>query len=259
MKKCSNLFFFMLACAVAVAAQTSPTAGQPSSTSSTAAAAADAPAGVTVVKFNWEHIRRPAEWDAPAASSAAGQTVENPRSGGIPEETSRSRVPRVFGGTAPTTSRTRTTATTGESAATSGGRDRPSSTPPPTPGQRGAADYFYQLRLTNGGERRIESVDWEYLFLEPGTRKELGRHRFLSPRRAKPGETFTLKVGSLSPPARVVSAVSLDKKRKPFDERVVVRCVAYDDGTFARREGTAETDCDALREASERARQRRQE
>lgn len=257
MKKCPNLILFMLACAATAAAQTSQTAGPPSSTSSTAAAA-DAPAGVTVVKFNWERIRRPADWDAPAAS-APSQTVENPRSGGIPEEPNRNRVPRALGGSAPMTTRTRTTATTGESVATSGGRDRPSNTPPPTPGQRGAADYFYQLRLTNGGERRIESVDWEYLFLEPGTQKEVGRHHFLSPRRAKPGETFTLKVGSLSPPARVVSAVALDKKRKPFDERVVVRCVAYDDGTFARREGAAETDCDSLREASERARRRRQQ
>jgi len=246
MKKGFNVLLFLLLCAAAGPAQTSPSPP----------AAADAPANVTVVKFNWERIQRPTEWDAPV-NSAASQTVEDGRASTIPQEPSGSRAPAPLGGSSSTASRGRTP-TTGRGAAMSGDGNRPSDTPQPAL-ERGAADYVYQLRITNGGERRVESVDWEYVFLDPGTKKELGRHRFLSPRRAKPGETFTLTAPSLSPPARVVSAVAIDKKRKPFDERVVVRCVAYADGTFARREGAAEADCDALREATARAQRRRKQ
>jgi hypothetical protein len=253
MKKCSNLFFLVLACAAAATAQTSPTVGQQSPTVS-----ADAPAGVTVVKFNWERVPRRAVWESPAGS-AADQTVENPRSGGIPLPVRNDDgKPVPIGPSSSAAQRERERSQASRNSTSAIGSERLGSNNSRPGPASGVADYLYQLRITNGGERRVESVDWEYLFLEPGTQKELGRHRFLSPRRAKPGETFTLKVGSLSPPARVVSAVSLDKKRKPFDERIVVRCVAYSDGTFARRAGAAEADCDSLREASERARRRRQ-
>ncbi len=244
MKKGSHVLTFLLLCAAAGAAQTTPPT------------AADAPANVAVVKFNWERIPRRSEWDAPV-SSAVNQKIDDPRPGPVPAETSDNRAPAPFGRSTSSSQRERERSQASRDSTSAAGGERPGSNASQSRPASGVADYVYQLRITNGGKLRVEGVDWEYLFLDPGTKQELGRHRFLSPRRAKPGETFTLKGESLSPPTRVVPAGSLDKKRKPFDERVVVRCVAYADGTFARREGAAEADCDSLREATARAERRR--
>ena len=243
MKRGLPVLIFLLCCAGRGPAQSAPPA-----------AAADAPPGVAVVKFNWERIQRRTEFDN-SVYSAASQTVEDPRAGTLPQDTGTLRLPAPVGRSS---SATRDSARQGRStvvtAAPSGSDPNAAQGSRPAPGGGAADDHVYQLRIKNGGERRVESVDWECLFLDPGTKKELGRHRFITARRVKPGETLTLAAASASPPTRVVSAAALDKKRKAFDERVVVRCVAYADGTFARRDGAPETDCDGLREAATRAR-----
>ncbi|MCA1613000.1 MAG: hypothetical protein LC800_02360 [Acidobacteria bacterium] len=245
MKRGVHVFLFLLLCAAAGTAQT-PTP-----------AAAESPAGVAVIKFNWERVPEDTGWDAPAFP-VTSQTVEDPRgadrapvgSGRTSSVNSTRERGTLRGAPAPVSAELPATQT----------QSAPPS--PPTPQRhpmpaRGKGAYVYRLRLKNGGERRVESVDWEYLFLDPETKKELARHRFTSPQRAKPSETFTLKALSASPPSRVVTASALGKKRKPFDERIVVRCVAYADGTFARREGAAESDCDGLREVASRARRQK--
>lgn len=247
MKRGVHVVLFLLLCAAVGAAQT-PTP-----------AAADSPAALAVVKFNWERVPEDTGWDAPAFP-AANQSVEDPRGN-----------PPGQGSMAPLGGRTSSINNTRDRGHTLRGAPPPASAEPPatmtqsapaptspTPPRhpmpaRGKGAYVYRLRLKNGAASRVESVDWEYLFLDPETKKELGRHRFVSRRRAKPAETFTLDAASVSPPSRVVPASSLGRKGKTFDERVVVRCVAYADGTFVRREGAAESDCDGLREAASRA------
>lgn len=234
----------LLVCAARAAAQSPP------AEAAAAEVAADAPAGVAVVKFNWQRVPRRTEWDAPL-DSAASQTLEDPRTGHLPRDGSGGRAPNPVG--RPTSSRDRS-ATTRNTTTAVGASDQ-ADAKPASGGRGGGDDYVYRLRVRNDGARRVESVDWEYLFFDAETKKEVGRHRFVSQRRAKPGETFTLDATSAAPPARVVSAAVLDRKRaRPFAERVVVRCVAYSDGTFARREGAAETDCDGVRAAASRAR-----
>ena len=240
MKRGLPVLILMLCCAGRGPAQSAPPA-----------AAADAPPGVSVVKFNWQRIQRRTESDS-ALYSAATPT-EDPRLGSVSQETGTLRLPNPAGRSSSVGGRDAARASRHPVVtATPTGNDQSGAQQPAS--ERDAADYVYQLRIRNDGERRVESVDWEYLFRDPDTKKELGRHRFISTRRAKPGETLTLAAPSPSPPSRVVSAAALDKKRRPFEESVVVRCVAYADGAFARREGAPETDCDGLREAAARAR-----
>ena len=234
--KVAALVFFTLACAAGGAAQ-SPASG-------------DAPADVTVVKFNWQRLPRNTGWDAPTFP-ATSQSVEDLRGTPLPQESGVDRLPNPVGrSTSASSSRERRRASN-STALPPVSNDQPAipnqTDTAPRPPARGGEEYIYRLRIKNGGVRRVESVDWEYVFFDPASGKELGRHRFVTPRRARPGETVTLDAPSLAPPSRTVPASSLDKKRGVFDERIVVRCIVYSDGTFARRDGAAEADCDGLR------------
>jgi hypothetical protein len=180
-------------------------------------AQSEAPAGgppdLAVLKFSWRHEVRRQGWDRWAGSAAVeSQGVYRGR---IDEALNSNRDPGRL------------------------------SYPGPSLGRR-VEQYVYALKVRNGGPRKIAAVEWEYVFSDPVTQKELARHRFQSLRRIKPGASATLNGTSKSPPARVVSAGGLAKnKRSPFDERVVIRCVAYSDGAVWKGAG-AGSDCERL-------------
>ena len=128
---------------------------------------------------------------------------------------------------------------------------------PSGPKQR-REEYSYQVQLRNDGEATIAAVDWEYLFLDGLTGREMARHRFQSFRRAKPGKSLTLSGTSAAPPTRVVNAAAArGGKSSFFEERIVVRCVAYADGSVRWRAGGGEADCADIKKAAARQASRR--
>jgi hypothetical protein len=205
----------------------------------------DAPAGVTVEKFSWQNMTYRQGWDAPT-ESAADQSMADPRISPTSDPGSL-RLPTPLG----TTLRRPREPSEENRRASSPINTEPSPTSPSAPKGR-VEEYNYRVKIKNAGEATIEAVEWDYLFLEPGVKKELARHRFQSFRRAKPGKSLTLNGTSNAPPTKVVSAAGAGGNgRKLFEEKIVIRCVAYADGTVRWRAAGAESDCDGIRERTQ--------
>ncbi|MCA1620806.1 MAG: hypothetical protein LC795_16160 [Acidobacteria bacterium] len=212
-------------------------------------APAEAPAGVSVTKYNWRNASYRPGWDS-SGMSADSQGVEDLRTSGSHDL----GTPRVATPIPSSSGRQRDRAeervTAG--ASTEGRRDEHTVSRPSGPRGR-KEEYTYQVQIKNGGEATIEAVDWEYLFLDSLTGGEMARHRFQTFRRAKPGKSLTLSGTSASPPTRVVNAGAARKGMDNlFEERIVVRCVAYSDGTVRWRDGGGEADCADIKAAASR-------
>ena len=91
--------------------------------------------------------------------------------------------------------------------------------------------YRYKVTLQNDGVKSINSIDWDYIFLDPISHQELARHQFTSDETIKPGKSKELSVLYLIPPVKLVSARMLNKKERPFTEQVVVVRIQYSDGS----------------------------
>lgn len=216
-------------------------------------APADAPAGVSVLKYNWRNQTYRPGWDS-AGVSAETQGVEDLRT--LPsQDTGTSRVAIPAG--APS-ARPRERAT--ETRSSGGGKNRTAeiTAPAPSAPQVRREAYTYEVRIMNAAAATIEAVDWEYLFLDALTGNEMARHRFQSFQRAKPGKSLTLSGTSAAPPTRVVNAAAAQSgKSKLFEERIVVRCVTYADGTVRWRVGGGEADCADIKAAAAQQASRR--
>jgi hypothetical protein len=97
---------------------------------------------------------------------------------------------------------------------------------------KASAAYIYQLRLRNDGAKTIRNVVWEYVFLDPASGEEVGRHRFVSRLDLRPRETGGVKMRLISPPTGAVDARTMGKK--PGDiyvEQIIIRSVMFADGT----------------------------
>jgi hypothetical protein len=110
----------------------------------------------------------------------------------------------------------------------------PVRTPEPETGQREASvTYIYKLKIKNTGENTIKNICWDYVFLEPGTGREVGREQFDSAANLRPGKTRELIMGSLSPPIDTVDVKDSGKKmRDLYAEQVVIISIEYADGSF---------------------------
>jgi len=92
--------------------------------------------------------------------------------------------------------------------------------------------YRYKVQIHNVGAKIIKLVDWDYIFLDPNTRKEVARHQFTSNETIKTGQLKEVSVFYLAPPVKIITAEMLDKKNPPsFDERVVLIRIQYSDGS----------------------------
>jgi len=93
-------------------------------------------------------------------------------------------------------------------------------------------EFAYKLTLRNLGLKTLSIVEWEYIFMDPETRAEVGRHQFLSEGKISPGERKTLVAYSTSPPARVMSVRMLARpEAERFSEKVTITRVTYKDGS----------------------------
>jgi hypothetical protein len=91
--------------------------------------------------------------------------------------------------------------------------------------------FVYKAKLKNHEPTAIASIDWDYIFFERGTTKELGRQQFTSDEQISPGKTKELSVTVISPPTRTVSVMSLNlNEHDQFSEKVVLVRIKYADG-----------------------------
>lgn len=96
----------------------------------------------------------------------------------------------------------------------------------------GTTVYSYSVKVRNTGDKTVRALAWEYVFTDPGTGAEVGRHRYTSQVKIRPGKNGELTGQSVSPPARVVDVRSAGGARDArLAERVEIHRVEYDDGS----------------------------
>ena len=90
--------------------------------------------------------------------------------------------------------------------------------------------YRYSAELRNHGQKEIKRLIWSFVFSDPVTHEELRRERGFSLSSISPGQKKTVKTISASSPPRVINANS-PRASSPFDQRVIVECVLFADGS----------------------------
>jgi hypothetical protein len=121
-----------------------------------------------------------------------------------------------------------------------------SATFPPTPA-RLPVFYVYSMRIRNSAEKEIEAIAWDYLFLDPDSGLELGRHQFLSYLKTAPNGTVTLKGQVRTPPVRIVRASNSEGPRARPLERAAIQCVLFADTTVWRNPSGRKGVCELLK------------
>ena len=109
------------------------------------------------------------------------------------------------------------------------------------------------MKIQNHGSKEIEGVAWDYIFLDPSTSAEVGRHQFLSFERVEPNKSATFHSEQRTPPVRTLSADA----NKKLAEKSVIRCVLYADGTTWREANTTEDVCGLLKKGKAAASHKR--
>ncbi|HEX8161155.1 MAG TPA: hypothetical protein VF538_04745 [Pyrinomonadaceae bacterium] len=207
-----------------------------------------APRGVTILRFDWYDNTHRSNWDSYSGADAS-QSSDNTPPQMAPAGQAAAGSEGAFG-----TRSASGTAESGLRVIRSGDRGSASSGAVPTRSVSGTplmgrkvVEYVYRMKLRNDAEKAISAVDWEYQFLDPDTGRQLDHHRFASFGRIKPGKSRTLQSASITPPAKVISAAALGRGKKPaYKERVVVKCVAYSDGSFGWHDSGDKDDCERL-------------
>jgi len=91
--------------------------------------------------------------------------------------------------------------------------------------------YTYSAELRNRGQKEIKRLIWSFVFSDPVTHEELKRQRGFSLSSISPGQKKTVKAVSASSPPRVINA-NAPNASSPFDQRVIVECVLFADGSL---------------------------
>lgn len=108
--------------------------------------------------------------------------------------------------------------------------------------------YVYSMKVKNVGQKTIDGVAWDYIFIDVGTNKEVGRHQFLTFEKLKTEKTTTFSSQMRSPPTQVVQTPNgngASKERPKYMGKAIIHCVLYADDT-AWRGPQASTDICAL-------------
>jgi hypothetical protein len=115
-------------------------------------------------------------------------------------------------------------------------RGMPTTTPPagkPTTRERGlSVTHIYEVKIRNIGEKEIRALTWDYVFFDPGTKREVGRRGFVSDVRIGPGKTRNVVVRSASSPTGAIDASKAsEKSRDLYKEQVIIQSIGYADGS----------------------------
>lgn len=118
---------------------------------------------------------------------------------------------------------------------------------PATPG-RLPVFYVYSLRIRNIGPKVIEGVAWDYVFVDPISNREVGKHSFLSYAGIPMSGSVSLKGELRSPPTMIVRASDSAKVRRPrLIEKAAIKCVLYADETVWRNPEASDGVCEFLK------------
>ena len=107
--------------------------------------------------------------------------------------------------------------------------------------------FMYSVELRNDGSKAIKAVLWNYLIIDGTTNEELGRHEFVSFERVGSNAARALTVRSRLSPSRIVTVQGSQPSATTVVERVILKCVVYDDGTLWEQPGTTTQNCEPLR------------
>jgi len=108
--------------------------------------------------------------------------------------------------------------------------------------------FFYSVEVKNDGRKPIKAIRWDYIVIDAKTSEELGRHEFESFEKVGLRKVKALTARSRFSPSRIVRADQPDVTDKStVIEKVIVRCVVYEDDTLWEQPGTASQMCEALR------------
>jgi len=92
--------------------------------------------------------------------------------------------------------------------------------------------FGYKLSLRNEGPKTVRAIDWEYIFIDRDSQKEVARHQFHSEEKICPGKRKTLIEYSKSPPTKVISVRTLlQPEAERFMEKVAITRVMFRDGS----------------------------
>ena len=107
--------------------------------------------------------------------------------------------------------------------------------------------YYLLIKIKNSSPRKIRSVAYDYVFLDPGTKQELRRLSRRGFQEIGEDQTKWVKSMSVQGPPQQVSLAGLQKdKRSPFDERVEIKCIVFSDGTGWKAPDAEQKVCDEL-------------
>jgi hypothetical protein len=96
--------------------------------------------------------------------------------------------------------------------------------------------YVYKAKVTNNDTKTISAIEWDYVFYDPTTDKEVGRHLLKNNVKIQPGKSAELSRRSASPPTKTVDVNKTDKKiKEQYAERVEIQRIEYADGTVWQR------------------------
>jgi len=185
--------------------------------------------GVEILKLKWEkQTRLPRNFDPSVIST--GGTFSDPLS-------RASSGP----GAIPATDATRVATSTQRAAAGS------NATFPDVPA-RLPVFYVYTIKVKNLSSKAIEGIAWDYLFIDPKTNAELGKHQFLSYERVPPTKVATMQAQLRSAPTKVVRVENAGKNQHPkLVERSVIQCVLYADDTVWKSRTARDGVCEMLK------------
>ena len=95
-----------------------------------------------------------------------------------------------------------------------------------------SAAYVYEVTLKNGGKKDISSVTWEYVFVSPGTGKEVGRRRFETKASIRAGKTKHFLENSAIPPTGTIDVSKTGaRSNDKYVEKIVIVRLDYADGS----------------------------
>jgi len=135
-----------------------------------------------------------------------------------------------------------------ESDSPSGGGSSDPNVPDQASGLRSRDNTFFQysVEVANDGNKPIKAVLWDYIISDSTNNEELARHNFVSFEKVGRNSVKALRVRSRLSPSRVVTVQTTPPPgNTTVVERVIFRCVVYDDGTLWQQPGTNEN-CVAL-------------
>jgi hypothetical protein len=100
--------------------------------------------------------------------------------------------------------------------------------------------------VANDGTKPIKAILWDYIITDSSNNEELGRHNFVSFEKVGRNSVKGLRVRSRLSPSRVVTVQNTPSPgNSTVVERVILRCVVYDDGTLWQQPGMNDN-CEAL-------------